>query len=78
MKGENIQISGKVDTHLSGTRWAIVALCAVSVAFALSGIGTELKRQNDLREKELQVKMRQTEIMQKQYTLDSLQFSKVR
>lgn len=75
MSDEKMHVSGRVDTHLSGGRWLIVALSAISMAAALGGVNTELKRQNELRERELQNKIRQTEIMQKQYILDSLRFA---
>lgn len=80
-------IEGEVNAHLSGGRWMVVALSAFFAAYMLAGIHIELKQQNELRKQEIEVAKHQTDIMKRQYALDSakwqymrdsLKFSKVR
>jgi len=74
MADEGRRISGEIGAHLSGGRWFVVAISTAWMAAMLNGLYTEMRRKNELEQQKLEVLARQVEIMQRQYTLDSLRF----
>lgn len=70
----NVRHTDTVDVHLSGGRWALIAVVALMSMCVLFAIGDELSTANDLRAKELEIRQKELELNQRRFELDSMIF----
>lgn len=61
--------------RLNGGRWTAIATASVIGLWILMAIRGELHTANELKRRELDIKIVQTELARRQYTLDSARFA---
>ncbi len=64
----------RVESHIGGLRYFVIAGSAALGALCLFGIGSELSNLNELRRRELEIKKRQLELDQRRFALDSIRY----
>lgn len=72
-------VSGRpVKVHLTGGRYAFIALSGLFIWLAILEVGMQLDKCNELKTQEIEIKKQQLELAKKQFALDSLQFEYIR
>lgn len=74
MPDVGVRIKETIDVHVSGVRLSIISCAAVLSTFALLTIANGIYVNNELKQRELNIRQKELELQQRQFALDSIRY----